>query len=319
MAELVAEVAPAARGPFALVIGEALIDIAEHEASDAAPLEYVGGSPANVAMGLARLGHPALLATHLGADARGARIRDALTREGVQCSAGSFQAARTSTARAIIDAAGAARYEFDIDWRFDAATVVAEHGAVASSTLDYALVHTGSIALFLEPGGADVVHYLETLPGDVVVTLDPNVRPTLMPPHETALERFERTARRAQIVKLSDEDAEWLYPGLSPESAARQILALGADVVVVTLGAAGALAVTKTQRIEVPTAATRVVDTISAGDSFMAALISSALELGVAGLTSHLDAVMDRASRAAAIAVSQAGANPPHRAQLDAD
>lgn len=296
----------------ALVIGEALIDIVEHEAGNVAAVEYVGGSPANVAIGLARLEHSAVLATHLGEDARGVRIRDALAQEGVRFSSGSFQAARTSTARAIINTEGAARYEFDIDWRFDA-------GATTAGDASPSLVHTGSIALFLEPGGSSVAEYLETLSADVIVTLDPNVRPTLMPPHDTAVARFERAARRAQVVKLSDEDAEWLYPGTSPEVAATRILALGPEVVVVTLGAAGALAVTAAKQLRVAAAANRVVDTISAGDSFMAALISSAIELGLSGLISSLEAVMNRTSRAAAIAVSKAGANPPRRAELDGE
>ncbi|MBP1325285.1 fructokinase [Leucobacter exalbidus] len=321
--------------PRALIIGEALIDIvdrAEPGPAAAAPIEHVGGSPANVAMGLSRLGHDTTLATHLGDDARGARIRDYLAGEGVNFSPGSFTAARTSTARASIDTAGAARYDFDIDWRF---TPPADPAA-------FALVHTGSIALFLEPGGAAVADYVVRLPSEVVVTLDPNIRPALIPDHAVALARFERAAARANLIKLSDEDAEWLYPGLSPAETAQRVLALGvgspdrggdggydsdgADhrgaggehrIVVVTLGAAGAIAVTREREVAVPAAPAVVVDTISAGDSFMASLASSLLERGGPGAATHIDDVLDRAARAAAIAVSAAGANPPRRAQLD--
>lgn len=295
-----------APGPHnALVIGEALIDIVEHAGSTEPPTEHVGGSPANVALGLARLGHSTVFATHLGRDFRGARIRDALTCEGVTFSSSSFGAARTSTARATIDATGAARYSFDIDWTFDAPTA------------SPALVHTGSIALFLEPGGATVAQYLAQLPPEVLVTIDPNVRPDLMSDRATALARFAQVSVRANLVKLSDEDVEWLYPGLSLAEAAHRILDHGPRVVVVTLGTAGALAFTPAHNYSVPAAPAAVVDTISAGDSFMAALASSMLALGSTGVEQQLEAVLDRAARAAAIAVSQAGANPPRRSQLD--
>lgn len=289
----------------ALVIGEALIDMVVHPGGTLPPTEHVGGSPANVAMGLARLGHDVELATHLGLDARGERVRDALGREGVQFSSGSFQAARTSVARAIIGSGGAAKYAFDIDWRFSAPAT------------QPALVHTGSIALFLEPGGFSVAQYLEQLPPSVIVTLDPNVRPPLMPDHAAAVQRFVRVASRAHLVKLSDEDAAWLFPGDSPSDVATRILSYGPRIVVVTLGAAGAVAVTPERSYTVPAVPVTVVDTISAGDSFMAALASSLLAHGVEGAVTQLDAVLARAARAAAIAVSQSGANPPFRAELD--
>lgn len=289
----------------ALVIGEALIDVVEHEGSAAGAVEHVGGSPGNVAVGLARLGHPVTLATHLGLDARGKRIRDALVHEGVRFSDASFRALRTSTARAVINVSGAARYDFDIDWQFEPPTMAPT------------LVHSGSIALFLEPGGASVAQYLAQLPPEVLVTIDPNVRPDLMPDHAEALARFASVTARANLVKLSDEDAQWLFPGLSPDRAAVRVLELGAPIVVVTLGAEGALAMTRHETLRVPSEPVRVVDTISAGDSFMAALISSFLSWGADGVARRLGTVLERAARAAAIAVSQAGANPPNRAQLD--
>lgn len=289
----------------ALVIGEALIDIVEHTGRPNAAAEHIGGSPSNVAMGLARLGHRALLATRVGQDPRGDRIRDALELEGVNFTSTSLEGDRTSTARATIDTTGAASYDFDIDWRFD---------SPAEST---AVVHAGSIALFLEPGGTSVERYLAQLPPEAIVTIDPNVRPDLMPDHATALARFGRVSARAQLVKLSDEDAEWFFPGRSPIDIARQILSYGPRVVVVTLGAAGALAVTSKRDYAIPAAPASVVDTISAGDSFMAALVSSLLTLGLTGVEAHIEAVLDRAARAAAIAVSRAGANPPFSAALD--
>lgn len=314
-----------ARHP-ALVIGEALIDIVERV--DAAELreEHVGGSPANVAIGLARLGHSVCLAAHVGTDARGRRIERCLTAEGVDCTEGSFRADRTSTALASIDAAGAAHYDFDITWRVE--DTLARHIGASPPPL----AHVGSIALFLEPGGSDVASIVASLPTATVVTADPNIRPELLGDHAAVLRRFEEVATRADLVKLSNEDAAWLYPSLSAEAAAEHVLGLRAvpsaetrrpRFVVMTYGAAGAraIAVSNTAaevlRITVPAAPTTVVDTISAGDSFMAALISSLLGLGIDRAFEQFERVLRRAIRAAAIAVSAAGANPPYRAELD--
>lgn len=296
--------------PNALVIGESLIDIVEHVDGavdrDRGTTEHVGGSPANVAIGLARLDHPVRLLTSIGSDARGRTIAAALEGEGVDLLPQSWRDRPTSTAHARISADGSAEYAFDIDWRLGSG----DHGRAD-------LVHTGSIALFLEPGGADVLGLLEDLSGTALVTLDPNIRPALLGDRDGAVRRFERAAAAADLVKLSDEDAAWLYPDDSPEEVARRVRRLGPEVVVVTLGGDGALAASPDGIVRVAARAVEVVDTISAGDSFMAAIASSLLETGLERVVARLPAVLERAARAAAIAVSAAGANPPTRLRLD--
>lgn len=292
----------------ALVIGEALIDIV---ARDDEAREFVGGGPLNIAVGLARLGHPTRLLAHIAHDERGERIAAHLDADGVSLHPGSWSAARTPTAHASIGDAGAATYRFDIAWR------VPGLGAPGAE-----LVHSGSIALFLEPGGSDVLSYLRGLPDSTAVTLDPNIRPALIADHAAAVERFEVAAERADLIKMSDEDAEWLYPGRPVEEVAGRLL--GSDpgrgrprIVVVTLGADGAYARSHGTEARVAALPVTVVDTISAGDSFMASLASSLLERGLDGVLAALPAVLDRAARAAAIAVSAPGANPPTRDALD--
>lgn len=289
----------------ALIIGETLIDIIEQPEQIT---EFVGGSPANLAVGLARLGHPARLLTRIGRDARGERAAAHFADEGVALLPASWDEGPTSTAHARITADGSADYQFSIDWRLPEV-----------SPEPVALMHAGSIALFLEPGGARVLDLLRNAPAEVLITLDPNARPALLGAHAQSLHRFEEAARLADLVKLSDEDTEWFYPGLAPEAAAEQVRALGPRLVVVTLGAQGAFAVCETGSVRVPAHAVEVVDTISAGDSFMASLVSSLLDLGLEGALATLPKVLDRAARAAAIAVSVAGPNPPRREQLDAD
>lgn len=299
--------------PTALVIGEAIVDIVERAGE--APEEHLGGSPANVAVGLARLGHPTTLLTRLGDDERGRRFAARLAEEGVVLAAGSRGAGPTPTARARIARGGQADYVFDIDWRLPADAAQALGGAAPP-----ALVHAGSIALVHEPGGTRTLELLRRAPESAIITVDPNIRPALLGDRAAVLARFVDAVDRAHLLKLSDEDAEWLAPGADPEQYARELLARHdrLRIVVVTRGAAGAIAVdARGRRIAVPAAPARVVDTISAGDSFMAALASSLLDHGLAGVERDIEAVLRRAARAAAHAVSAAGAHPPRRAELD--
>jgi fructokinase len=304
-----------------LVIGEALIDIVERVGSGEEPTEVVGGSPANVALGLSRLGIDATLLTHLAHDERGMRIAGELRGAGVRLGEESFSARRTTTARAEIAPDGAATYTFDISWDIETPDRVGAD-----------LVHAGSLGLFLEPGADKVESLLNGVGPDAVVSLDPNIRPDLLPEHGAAVERFERLARRAHVVKLSDEDAAWLYPGRSMPDVAAHLRGLGPTLVVVTLGAEGALAQVPDAAqsapavghgrdevvVRVPIQPGPLVDTISAGDSFMASLLASVLGSGLEACIADIEATLHRAICASAIAVSRAGANPPTRAALDA-
>lgn len=306
----------------ALVIGEALIDIVEREGSSEAPTEVVGGSPANVALGLSRLGVEATLLTHLAHDARGERIASELRAEGVSIGDETFSAERTATARALIAEDGAADYTFDISWDI-----------TVPDSVDADVVHAGSLALFLEPGAQKVASLVETVGPGAVVSLDPNIRPRLLPEHEAAVELFERLARHADVVKLSDEDAEWLYPDVPMSDVAQHLRDLGATLVVVTLGADGALAQVPgvgqvgpavgqvadgDVQVRVPIRPGPLVDTISAGDSFMASLLGSVLARGLDACVADVEGLLSRAACASAIAVSKAGANPPTLEALDA-
>lgn len=289
----------------ALVIGEALIDIVETAGGDR---ELVGGSPANVAVGLARQGHTVELLTRIGRDDRGARIAEHVASSGAALTVDSWGAGVTSTARARLRADGSAEYEFDIDWTVPAPDL----GGVA-------LVHSGSIALFLEPGGDVVLDALQRAAGHALVTVDPNIRPALVGDRVGALARFARAAASADLVKLSDEDAAWLYPGMLAEEALAEIATLGPRLVVITRGGEGAMGLGPDGLVEVDALPVEVVDTIGAGDAYMASLISSALD---DPLLFTSEAAFERALRRAAvtagITVSRAGANPPTRAEVDA-
>lgn len=199
----------------ALVIGEALIDIVERGGEIEG--EYVGGSPLNVAVGLARLDRDVEFLTHIGTDDRGRRIVDYVEASGAQLVSGSTTAQRTPTARAMLDEHGSARYEFDIDWQLAGTPEVAPP----------LVAHSGSIATMLEPGCRATAALLDTYHPSATVTFDPNVRPALVDDETAVRGRIDRLIERCDVVKASDEDMSWLDPDRSPEQIARTWLALG--------------------------------------------------------------------------------------------
>ncbi|PPL20385.1 carbohydrate kinase family protein [Microterricola pindariensis] len=301
-------------GDRTLIVGEALVDIVERPGS-ATPAEFVGGSPANVALGLARLGRPTAFLAALARDERGERIAAHLRASGVTVLDESWTAPRTSTARAVIGRDGSAHYSFDIEWALPSSVGVQ----------GYSVIHTGSIAAFLEPGSGVVRELLrEARAGGALVTFDPNIRQALLPVHSAALALFESTLELSHVVKLSDEDAAWLYPGCSVDEVLDAVLDRGSDLVVVTAGGDGAVLASREQRVTVPAVPVDVVDTIGAGDTFMAALIAQLTDVfaprGRAGLLAldaeQLAAIGALSARASAITVSREGANPPTAAEL---
>ena len=314
---------PAAPGPAgtALVIGEALVDVVIHPGAE--PVDIPGGSPANVALGLARLGRDAELDCWIADDERGRAIRSHLVADGVRITPGSDGAERTSTAQATIGEDRAATYVFDLDW-------TPPYPAPAEPPI---LVHTGSIAAILEPGARTVEQVLRDFRASATVCYDPNARPQLMGSPEEAREIVERLVALSDLVKCSDEDVAWFYGINEDDDAAlegvlRGWLQMGPAIVVVTRGKRGALALTHSGlRLEVPADPSVIVaDTVGAGDSFMGGLEDGLWSEGLVGAqqlealraidAAALERVVRHASRIADITVSRAGANPPTRAEL---
>jgi len=300
----------------ALVIGEALIDIVEREGRVTG--EHVGGSPLNVAVGLARLGREVDFLTHIGDDARGRRIVDYVESSGVQLVSGSTTANRTPTALATLDENGSAQYVFDIDWQLSGTSEVAPP----------LVAHTGSIATVLEPGCRATAALLDAYHPSATVTFDPNVRPALIEDGDAARGRIDRLIERCDVVKASDEDMHWLDPNRSPEQVARTWLESGPSVVAVTMGERGAFAICAAGEVRVPAYKVNVVDTVGAGDSFMTGLIDALWELNLLGAerrrdlaaisTEALTGVVRTAALSSALTVGRAGADLPDRATRDA-
>lgn len=298
----------------ALIIGEALVDVVRR--SDGTQSAHPGGSPANVAFGLARLGRRVELLTSLGDDAYGALVRDHVESSGATVVATSA-APHTSVATANLDEHGVATYDFDLDWALHA-----EQATIP----DPVVVHTGSIAAVLEPGASAVELLVGAAKERATITYDPNVRPSLMGERGQAEATIERFVALADVVKVSDEDLEWLFPGEDPADAAQRWLALGPALVVVTLGSKGALAACEAGMVSVPPVIVEVADTVGAGDSFMSGLIDGLWSADLLGGQRRealraidlrkVTLILQRCARIAGITVSRSGANPPTRTEL---
>ncbi|WP_430867566.1 carbohydrate kinase family protein [Demequina aurantiaca] len=296
----------------ALIIGEALVDVVVRQ--DGTSSTHPGGSPANVAIGLGRLGRDAELLCFMGADANGEVVRDHVEASGAHLVAGSQSAPRTSVATATLDASGAASYDFDLTWAIAADALPREEPLV---------VHTGSIAAVLAPGAADVRRLISANRDAATITYDPNVRPTLMGTPDEARPAIEDTVALADVVKVSDEDLEWLYPDRDATSSARAWAASGGpSLVVLTRGGDGASAFTHDGRVvDVSAPKVTVADTVGAGDSFMAGLIDGLWYFQLLGATRRdklaaietgdIEQILTRCARIAGITVSRPGANPP--------
>ena len=299
-----------------LVIGEALIDIVERGGQ--VSNEHVGGSPLNVAVGLARLGRGVDFLTHIGDDEHGRRIADYVSGAGAQLVSGSATAPRTPTARVTVDDYGAPSYMFDLEWQLSGTPQVRPP----------LFVHTGSIAAVRETGCLAVAALIDTYRVSATVTFDPNVRPALVADRNLARERIEHLVERSDIVKVSDEDLRWIDPRRAPEQIAGTWLALGPSVVVVTTGEQGAFALCAAGQARVPARAVQVVDTVGAGDAFMVGLIDALWRFGLLGADQRaalhrigldvLTAALDAAALLSALTVARAGADLPDRAAVDA-
>ncbi|WP_308729209.1 carbohydrate kinase [Arthrobacter sp. MYb227] len=299
------------------VIGEALVDVLSGGIS--APRSFVGGSPLNVAVGLARLGHPVTFIGRWGDDEYGRMIQQQLSANSVQYICGQ-DSHPTSTARGILDPAGAATYSFDLLW--DLPQLALDTPALSEAQV----VHTGSLATMVEPGAQKVLKLIERARPHATISYDPNIRPSLITDHSAAVASVERFIALADVVRASDSDLEWLYPHRNVEETAQAWLELGPAMVVATYGSRGpwGLVAAGTARAAAPLV--DVADTVGAGDTFIAAMLAALADRELIGGARRenlrkldvatLEEILDYAARAAAITVSREGANPPFRAEI---
>lgn len=291
------------------VIGEALIDLVD----DARP----GGSPLNVAVGLARLEQPVRLFARLSSDTYGTLLRAHAS--GVDLSTAITTDEPSTVATVRLDADGTATYDFGLGADFG--WIESELAPLAATDAD--VVHFGSLASWLPPGAVAVDRAVAArrAAGTTLISYDPNVRPSLQPDPVTARADVERSIAHAHLVKASTDDIAYLYPGVDRAAVAADWLTRGPRLVVITRGADGPIAFTPHGSVQRPPHPVEVIDTVGAGDAFMAGLLDALLRRDAAspGTLGEIDlaGVLDDAALVAALTCARLGADPPTRAEVD--
>jgi fructokinase len=318
-----AETSPANRLLVA-VAGEVVVDLVPAD-GDGLFRAVPGGSPANVAVGLHRLGVPTRLVARLAGDPMGRRLRRHLETNGLDLGHVVAAAEPTSLAIVSVEEDGTVGYDFRIDGTADWQWTDGELADVVDD--DVAALHVGSLAMAVEPGASALRRLVERARAQATVSFDPNVRPLLMGRREDVVTRVEDLVAQSDVVKASAEDMAWLYPAEAPGAVASRWLGLGPSLVAITLGPDGVLAVgTATPLVQRPAVPVSVVDTVGAGDAFMAALLAGLSHRGLLGRPrtgrlraledAELAAVLDDAALAAALTCARPGADPPSAEQL---
>ena len=296
--------------------GEALIDFLPRSGADGSATfqPAAGGSPFNVAIAVARLGARGGFFGGLSTDFFGDILRQALEGSGVDLSFVATVKRPTTLAFVKLDN-GDARYAFFDEGSAGRMLTDADLPAFPKTV---AALHFGSFSLAAEPCGSAFEALMQREQKDRVISLDPNIRPTLVRNRDGYVARLDRLVAMVDIARLSGEDLAWIAPAADFEALARRWLALGAKMVILTRGAEGATAITAQQAVSVPGIATKVVDTVGAGDTFTAGILARLDALGlltkpaVARLgREQLTDVLTFATKAAAVTVSRAGADPP--------
>ncbi|MFC7341287.1 carbohydrate kinase family protein [Saccharopolyspora griseoalba] len=302
--------------------GEALVDLVpDKSAPDGGlgPLRpLLGGGPYNVAIALGRLGVPAAFYAKLSTDQFGDRMLDRLRESDVDTSLVERGSEPTTLAVVGLGEDGSARYSFYTDGT--AARFVADRPLPEEATA----LCVGTLGMVLEPGASVYERALfDAAERGRFTALDPNVRADLIEDPDAYRKRFESWLPAVDLLKVSDDDAEWLAPGRDVLEAAREWVSRGPAAVVLTRGGDGLTAVTASGEFAVPGRSVEVADTIGAGDTVQAALLAWLHRNGALSAEElrSFDArrwqqVLGFAAEAAGVTVSRAGAEPPWAAEL---
>lgn len=306
-----------------VVAGEAVVDLVASDADSYRAMP--GGSPANVAVGLARVGTRTHFVARLNSGRFGDLFRRHLTSSGVRLDLAVTTSEPATLAVVSLDDDGAPAYEFYAEGTADWGWVDDELPVSLSD--DIVALCIGSVAAFRQPGADAMLRLAERTRGKAAIVVDPNIRPALIGCRDDARRRWMALLGVADVVKASDEDISWLAPGSPLDAISGEWTRSGPALVVVTRGADGAFAVTRSGvRVDVAAFPVDVVDAVGAGDAFTSALVDALLSLDVLGpncrlrlaaiSATELRAVLGRAATAAAITCGRRGADPPRTSDL---
>ena len=283
--------------------------------ADGVRVAHVGGGPANTAKALARLGHDVQFIDGISTDEYGVAARKELLDDEVKLDLALTSDKPTCLAIVSLDANGGALYEFKID---------------GTATFDFNLnwlpdpsrykpqvLHIGTLVTVIQPGADVLYDWAMQVAEFAPIVFDPNIRPSVMGDHDLYEAAVEKWAALSSVIKVSDDDMAWLYPGQKYEDVAQRWINDGAALVVVTRGSQGIIGITADGAVEVDGAKITVADTVGAGDTVGAIIVEAMIEKGILALTGDvLKAVLHRAAVAAGITCSRKGAQPPYKHEL---
>ncbi len=295
------------------VCGEVLIDLIP--GADGVRVPHVGGGPANTAKALARLGHDVQFIDGISTDEYGVAARKELLDDEVKLDLALTSDKPTCLAIVSLDANGGASYEFKID---------------GTATFDFDLkwlpdpsrykpqvLHIGTLVTVIQPGADVLYDWAMQVAEFAPIVFDPNIRPSVMGDRDLYEAAVEKWAALSSVIKVSDDDMAWLYPGQKYEDVAKRWISDGAALVVVTRGSQGIIGFSSDGAVEVDGAKITVADTVGAGDTVGAIIVEAMIEKGILALTGDiLKATLHRAAVAAGITCSRKGAQPPYKHEL---
>jgi fructokinase len=275
----------------------------------------VGGGPANTAKALARLGRDVYFIDGISTDDYGVAARKELLDDEVKLDLALTSDKPTCLAIVSLDANNSASYEFKIE---------------GTATFDFSLdwlpdpsryqpkvLHIGTLVTIIEPSASVLYDWALQVAEFAPIVFDPNIRPSVMGDRDRYEAAVEKWAAISSVIKVSDDDLAWLFPGMSVEEVATRWVRDGAALVVVTRGSKGLIGFTADGAVEVPGVKIEVADTVGAGDTVGAIIVEQMVEQGILALTGDiLKSVLERAAKAAAITCSRPGANPPYLREL---
>jgi fructokinase len=300
-----------------VVGGEALYDLVMQGATDDLR-GHPGGGPFNTARTLGRLARPVAYLGRISSDRFGRRLESLLVDDGVDLGSVVRTDDPTTLALAEVDDNGVARYRF-----YERGTSVPglePSKALEALPSEVEIVHVGTLGLALEPVATALETVVSRLADTALVMVDPNCRPSVVDDADAYRKRIRRVLANAHVVKVSEEDIEFLEPDRSAIEGVRALLECGPSVGLLTRGPNGAVVITRTAEVAVPAPRAKVVDTIGAGDAFGGGFLAWWSERGLGrDELGNIDLVVEATEFACLVAArtcSRPGASPPWRHEL---